>query len=68
MGALMNELMTLPEVARFLKIARRTAYLWAQQGRLPGFKVGTGWRFKREDIDQWVEAQRRQANLRNEEA
>lgn len=55
----MSELMTLPEVAQFLKIAERTVYHWAQKGRLPGFKMGTVWRFKREDIDHWIEEQKR---------
>ena len=54
-----ERLMTLPEVAEHLQIAERTAYLWAQTGRLPGFKVGAAWRFKRCDIDLWVDEQKR---------
>lgn len=55
----MTELMTLPEVAHFLKLAQRTVYHWTQRGKLPGFKLGTVWRFKREDIDRWVDEQKR---------
>ena len=54
----MSELMTLPEVAKFLKIAERTAYQWVQTGQLPGFKLGTGWRFKRDDVDKWIDEQK----------
>jgi excisionase family DNA binding protein len=56
--------MTLPEVAQFLKIAERTVYLWAQRGKLPGFKMGTVWRFKREDMDRWIEDQKQQTKDR----
>ena len=60
----MSELMTLPEVAKFLKIADRTVYLWAQKGKLPGFKMGTVWRFKRVDIDRWIDVQKQQTKTR----
>jgi len=39
----------------------KTVYRLAQRGELPGFKVAGTWRFKREDIDQWVEEQKRAA-------
>jgi len=54
-----DEVLTLQEVAGFLKIAERTAYMMVQRGDLPGFKVGGQWRFKRKDIDAWMEAQKR---------
>ena len=54
-----RKLMTLPEVAEHLRIGQRTAYAWAKSGKLPGFKVGGTWRFDREDIDRWVEQQKR---------
>lgn len=50
-----DEIMTLKEVAVYLKLAEKTAYKLAAAGKLPGFKVGGSWRFKREDIDQWIE-------------
>jgi len=53
-----NELMTLPEVAQYLGLAERTIYLWAQQGRLPAFKLGSAWRFRRSEVDGWLETQR----------
>lgn len=60
-GDMMNdEIMTLKEVAAYLKLAEKTAYRLAAEGKLPGFKVGGSWRFKREDIDRWIEEQKAQ--------
>jgi len=53
-----DEILTLKEVAEYLKLAEKTAYRLAQKGKLPGFKVGGSWRFKREDIENWIEQQK----------
>lgn len=53
-----DEILTLKEVASYLKVAEKTAYRLAAEGRLPGFKVGGSWRFKRQDIERWIETQR----------
>ena len=53
-----DEILTLKEVAAYLKLAEKTAYKLAAAGKLPGFKVGGSWRFKREDIDLWIEEQK----------
>ena len=50
--------MSLPTVARYRGMAERTIYLWAQQGRLPAFKLGASWRFRKSEIDAWLETQR----------
>ena len=50
-----DEILTLPEVAELLKVAEKTVYSMAQKRQLPAFKVGGQWRFKRVDIDQWIE-------------
>ena len=42
-------------LARYLKIPRSTLYKLAQQGKLPGHKVGRRWRFLRQAIDRWLE-------------
>ena len=55
-----DEVLTLKEVASLLKIAERTTYMMVQRGNLPGFKVGGQWRFKRVDIDNWIEVQKRE--------
>ena len=49
-----HEIMTIEEVAEYLRVSERTVYDWAQKGQLPGGKLGTTWRFKRTDIEHWV--------------
>lgn len=49
-----HEIMTIEEVATYLRVSERTVYDWAQKGQLPGGKLGTTWRFKRADIEGWV--------------
>ena len=53
-----DEILTLKEVAEYLKLAEKTAYRLAAEGKLPGFKVGGSWRFKREDVLHWIEEQK----------
>ena len=50
----MHEIMTIEEVASYLRVSERTVYEWAQKGDLPGGKIGTTWRFKSADIEKWV--------------
>ncbi len=50
----MHEIMTIEEVAEYLRVSERTVYDWAQKGDLPGGKLGTTWRFKRGDVENWV--------------
>jgi excisionase family DNA binding protein len=51
-----DEILTIQELAEYLKLNEKTAYRLAGEGKLPGFKVGGSWRFKREDIEAWIEA------------
>lgn len=53
-----DEILTLPEVAQLLKVAEKTVYTMAQKSQLPAFKVRGQWRFKRVDIDRWIEQQK----------
>jgi len=53
-----DEILTLKEVAEYLKLAEKTAYRLAADGKLPGFKVGGSWRFKESDIEKWIEEQK----------
>ena len=43
------------ELAEYLKLNEKTAYRLASEGKLPGFKVGGSWRFKRVDLEKWIE-------------
>ncbi|EKO3452581.1 helix-turn-helix domain-containing protein [Vibrio fluvialis] len=53
-----DQILTLKEVAAYLKLAEKTAYRLASEGKLPGFKVGGSWRFKRADLEVWIEEQK----------
>lgn len=54
-----NHVMTVQEVARYLRMKPVTIYKHAAQGKLPGFKVGASWRFKKKTIDRWIAMQER---------
>ncbi len=54
-----DEIMTLKELAKYLKLAEKTAYRLAAEGKLPGFKVGGSWRFKADDIERWIEEKKK---------
>jgi len=48
-----NDIMTLEEVAGYLRLKPQTIYLWAQEKKLPAAKLGKEWRFRRSIIDKW---------------
>jgi excisionase family DNA binding protein len=50
------EIMTIEEVASYLRIPVSTVYRLAQQGRIPASKVGRQWRFSRRALERWLEA------------
>jgi len=49
-----DAVLTIDELAAYLKIAKSTLYKLAQEGKLPGQKVGRHWRFHREAVDEWL--------------
>ncbi len=52
-----DEILTVQEVAALLKVADKTVYTMAQKGEIPCFKVRGQWRFRRADIDTWIQEQ-----------
>ena len=56
-----EDILRIKDVADYLKVTERTLYRLAQEGKIPAFRVGASWRFKRADIDVWIEAQKRSA-------
>ena len=52
-----DSVMTVKEVADYLRVNQRTVYRLAVERRLPGFKVGATWRFKLGELDSWIAAQ-----------
>ena len=51
-----DDIMTVEDVAKYLKMRPQTVYKWAQEGRLPGAKLGKEWRFRRRILDEWIDA------------
>lgn len=49
-----DDILTIEEVARYLRVSERTVYDWAQKGEIPSGKIGTVWRFKKSEIEKWV--------------
>lgn len=63
-----DNMMTVEELAEYLKMKSVTIYKHAQSGSIPAFKVGSKWRFKKETIDRWIEDQELNAgNTRKKE-
>jgi len=52
-----NAIMTIGEVADYLKVTERTIYRLAGAKQIPAFKVGGSWRFSKAEIDQWIKKQ-----------
>ena len=52
-----NAIMTIWEVADYLKVTERTIYRLAGAKQIPAFKVGGSWRFSKADIDRWIREQ-----------
>ncbi len=49
-----DDILTIKEVAKYLRVSDRTVYDWAQKGMIPAGKIGTAWRFKRTEIEKWM--------------
>jgi len=51
-----ENLMTIEDVADYLRVKKRTVYDWLKKGKIPAIKAVGQWRFKREKIDAWLES------------
>ncbi len=49
--ALVSKILTTKELAEYLKLTEVTIYKYANEGKIPGFKIGSRWRFDKEKID-----------------
>ncbi len=61
-----GDILTIEEVAKYLRVSERTVYDWAQKGEIPAGKIGTVWRFKKSEIEKWVN-ERLSSNVKKEE-
>jgi excisionase family DNA binding protein len=61
-GSVLNdsEILTVADVARFLRVPKSTVYKLARLGQLPASKIGKHWRFVRRDIQAWMHVRSRQ--------
>ena len=50
-----QHLMTIKEVADFLRISTISAYSWVRDGKLPAIRIGKEWRVRTRDLDEWLE-------------
>lgn len=50
-----DEWMTVKDVATYLKLSPDLIYRLAQRGKIPAYKVGNRWRFKKTKVDHWME-------------
>ena len=48
--------LSVPEIAEYLGVSKDTVYTWVTNGGLPGHKVGRFWKFKKDEVDEWVRA------------
>ncbi|MBN2119939.1 MAG: helix-turn-helix domain-containing protein [Candidatus Omnitrophica bacterium] len=55
-------ILTAEEVCKYLKIPRSSLYQLARTGKIPAFRVGKHWRFKKAKIEEWVENQENNNN------
>ncbi len=52
-----DDVLTLKEVAEYLKVTERTIYRMVADRKIPAFKVGGSWRFRLVEIDSWIKDQ-----------
>lgn len=57
-----TDIMTIKELAAYLKMAEKTLYRLAANGEVPGFKIGGAWRFRKSEIDAWIKKKERKEN------
>jgi len=60
-------IMTLEETAKYLKIGKSTLYKMAREGKIPAVKIANQWRFRKEDIDKWLQEIKNREILSNKE-
>lgn len=58
-----DPILTIKDVADYLKVNERTIYRLAASGELPGFKVGNSWRFKQSELEQYITTQHNRSDV-----
>ena len=60
-----TDIMTIREISAYLKITEKTAYRLTAEGKIPGFKVGGAWRFRKREIDAWIDERMKDGGASN---
>jgi excisionase family DNA binding protein len=58
-----DELLEVPDIARYLKVSEVTVYRWCKEGRLPALKLGHNWRVRRSALEDFLHRGERSATL-----
>ena len=53
----MGKILTTKELAEYLKLTEVTIYKYANEGKIPGFKIGSRWRFDKDQIDDLLKSE-----------
>ena len=64
----MVQIVTVKEVAAFLKLKEATVCTLAAEGKLPGFKLGKSWRFDMDEVEKWIAGMPRNGMVRMDES
>ena len=66
---MIDDILTIKELADYLKLNEKTTYRLVSKGDIPDFKIGGSWRFERTEIEKWIERQlEKQARLGSKSA
>jgi len=55
MPVVSSALMTIDDLASYLKVSRRTLYEWLKENKIPALKLVGQWRFRKDKIDAWLD-------------
>ena len=58
-----KEVMTLREASQYLGISQDTLYKYLSENKIPAFKLGNRWRFKKDLLDRWMERKSERTEL-----
>ncbi len=53
-GSPIPDLLTVTEIANYLRVSETTVWRWCSTGKLPAFRIGRGWRVRRSDLDEYI--------------
>jgi excisionase family DNA binding protein len=51
-----DRILTVPEIAKFFGVSKKTVYLWCKAGQLPAFKIGQEWMLRQSDLQKMISA------------